>query len=450
MVRKKQNRLPPSNQTKGDDLIPKKRLPPTEQIDNEINKLRYNLGEEDSPKDFLSKLIRLGMQRIVQEILETEVQDHIGRGYYKHADAGNGHRNGYEPASIKTAEGRLDIQKPQVRGGDSSFVSQTWPHIKKHTEQLEHIAVEMYVRGCSTRDIEDLLKDDKGWILLSKSGVSRLNETLWAEYQTFCRQDLSQYDVVYMFADAVYEPLRMFKSRAEAIVVVWGVLSDGRKILLSIRHGNKESFENCQEIFRDLKKRGMNDPVLATTDGAPGMTKALSEVFSRTLRQRCLFHKKGNILGKVPSLVISEMKLDLNAVYHAPDQEKALRNAEEFRRKYQKKYLSAVECFDDDLMACIQHLRCPAKHRKHITTTNLVERSFGEENRLSKVIPRFFNEKSALKLVYATLIRSAMRWNALKVSFDEQAQVMALRDELKHDAVKEQSIKKTRESYALK
>jgi hypothetical protein len=140
----------------------------------------------------------------------------------------------------------------------------------------------------------------------------------------------------------------------------------------------------------------------------------------------------------------------LNAVYHAPDQEKSLRNADEFRRKYQKKYLSAVECFDDDLMACVQHLRCPAKHRKHITTTNLVERSFGEENRRSKVIPRFFNEKSALKLVYATLIRSAMRWNAIKVSFDEQAQIMALRDELKHDAVKEQSIKKTRKSYALK
>lgn len=430
--------------------MPKKRIPPTEQIDNEIKKLRYNLGEEDSPKDFLGKLIRLGMQRIVQEILETEVQDHIGRGYYKHADAGNGHRNGYETTSIKTAEGRLDIQKPQVRGGDSSFISQTWTHIKKQTEQLEHTAVEMYVRGCSTRDIEDLLKDDQGRILLSKSGVSRLNETLWAEYQSFCRQDLSQYNVDYMFVDAVYEPLRMFKSRAEAIVVAWGILSDGRKVLLSVRHGNKESFDNCQEIFRDLKKRGMNDPVLATTDGAPGMTKALSEVFSKTLRQRCLFHKKGNILSKVPSLVISEMKLDLNAVYHAPDQASALRNADEFRRKYQKKYLSAVECFDDDLLACIQHLRCPAKHRKHITTTNLVERSFGEENRRSKVIPRFFNEKSALKLVYATLIRSAMRWNALKFSFDEQAQIMALRDELKHDAVKERMIKKTtKKSYAL-
>jgi len=188
-----------------------------------------------------------------------------------------------------------------------------------------------------------------------------------------------------------------------------------------------------------------------TIDSAPGMTKALNAAFDKTLRQRCLFHKKGNILSKVPAVIISEMKLDLNAVYHAPNQASALRNAEEFRRKYRSKYMSAVECFDDDLEACIQHLRCPAKHRKHITTTNLVERSFGEENRRSKVIPRFFTEKSALKLVYATLIRSAMRWNALKFTFDEQAQIMTLRDELKHDAVKEQVITKTtKKPYALK
>jgi putative transposase len=429
--------------------MPNNRIPPTKRIDNEINKLRYNLEENTGPKDFLGKLVKLAMQRIVQEILELETQEFIGRDYYKHADKANGHRNGYEAANLKTAEGIIEVQRPQVRGGATPFESQAWPQLKKNTAQLEHNAVEMYVRGCSTRDIEDLLKDEQGRILLSKSGVSRLNETLWTEYQAFSRQDLSRYDVVYIFADAVYEPLRLFKSRAEAILVIWGILSDGRKVLLSIRHGNKESYDNCLEIFRDLKKRGMNDPVLAVTDGAPGMTKALTEALPKTLRQRCLFHKKGNILSKVPSEVISEMKIDLNAVYYASDQKKALRNAQEFRNKYGLKYPSAVACFDDDLDACIQHLRSPAKHRKHITTTNLVERSFGEENRRSKVIPRFFTEKSALKLVYATLIRSSMRWNALKFTFDEQVQIMALRDELKHGAVKERTIKKPRNLMPL-
>ena len=430
--------------------MPKKRIPPTQQIDNEINELRYNLGEAVIPKDVLGKFMNMAMRRIVQEILENEVADFTGRDYYKHAAPKQGYRNGYEPSTLRTAEGRLDILRPQVRDGEAPFESKIWPHLKKNTDQLEHMAVEMYVRGCSTRDIEALLKDDQGRILLSKSGVSRLNECLWDEYQSFCRQDLSHLDVVYIFIDAVYEPLRLMKSRSEAIVVIWGILSDGRKVLLSIRHGNKESYENCKEIFHDLKKRGMNDPVLGTMDGAPGMIKAFNEVFSQSLRQRCLFHKKGNILSKVPSETISAMKIDLNGVYYARNQETARRRAKEFCDTYFAKYPSAVACFEDDFEACIAHLRCPAKHRRMITTTNLVERSFGEENRRSKVIPRFFTEKSGLKLVYSVLIRVAQGWNKVKFTFDEKVQIMALRDELGQKAIKEQVIKKTRKSYALR
>ena len=392
----------------------------------------------------------MAMRKIVQEVLENEVADFTGRDYYKHAAPKQGYRNGYEPSTLRTAEGRLDILRPQVRDGETSFESKTWPHLKKNTDQLEHMAVEMYVRGCSTRDVEALLKDDQGRILLSKSSVSRLNETLWTEYQAFCQQGLGHLDVVYIFIDAVYEPLRLIKSRSEAIVVIWGILSDGRKVLLSVRHGNKESYENCKEIFRDLKKRGMNDPVLGVMDGAPGMIKAFNEVFPQTLRQRCLFHKKGNILSKVPSETISSMKVDLNAVYYARDQKTARRNAKEFCDNYHAIYPSAVACFEDDLEACIQHLRCPAKHRKHITTTNLVERSFGEENRRSKVIPRFFTEKSGLKLVYSVLIRVAQGWNKVKITFNEKAQILTLRDELGHKAIKEHVVKITKKSYALR
>lgn len=430
--------------------MPKKRIPPTQQIDNEINELRYNLGEAVAPQDVLGKLINMAMRRIVQEVLENEVADFTGRDYYKHATPKQGYRNGYEPSTLRTAEGRLDILRPQVRDGQTTFESKAWPHLKKNTDQLEHMAVEMYVRGCSTRDVEDLLKDNQGRILLSRSAVSRLNECLWDDYQAFCRQPLGHLDVVYIFIDAVYEPLRLLKSRAEAIVVIWAILSSGRKVLLSIRHGNKESYENCKEIFHDLKKRGMNTPLLGTMDGAPGMIKAFEEVFPDTLRQRCLFHKKGNILSKVPSEFISAMKIDLNAVYYAPDQEKARRNAKEFCDKYGSRFPSAVACFEDDFEACIAHLRCPAKHRKHITTTNLVERSFGEENRRSKVIPRFFTEKSGLKLVYSVLIRVAQGWNMIKITFDERAQILALRDELGHKAVKERAVKITKKSYALK
>lgn len=432
--------------------MPKQRIPKTAQIDNEIHKLKYNLGEDISPKDVLGKLMNLGMRRIIQEILEKEVQEYIGYGYYKHGAKRNGYRNGYESSDLKTAEGRLTIERPQIRGGNAAFESTTWNQMKKKTEQLEKMAVEMYVHGCSTRDIEELLRDEQGRILLSKSGVSQLNEILWKEYEAFCHRSLKDLDVVYIFIDAVYEPMRLIKSRQEAVLVVSGILSSGERVLLSVRHGNKESYENCLEILRDLKKREMCDPVLGVSDGAPGLIRAFEEVFSKTLRQRCLFHKKGNVLSKVPLETHSQMKIALNNVYYAPNLELAKRNAQEFRKMYQKDFHSAVECFNDDLDACLAHLRCPASHRRRITTTNLLERVFGEENRRSKVIPRYFTEKSGLKLIFATLLRSSKRWYRIDITFDEQAQIMALRQELKHPAVKERKVKSklAKKTYALK
>jgi len=421
--------------------MPKKRIPPTVKIDNEINELKYNLGQDTKPEDTLGKLIDLGMRRIIQETLEKEVQAFIGSEYYKHAQERNGRRNGYEPCDLKTAEGRLPIERPQVRDSSVPFESTAWNNIKKKTEHLEKMAVEMYVRGCSTRDIEDLLKDEQGRILLSRSTVSELNEVLWKQYEEFCRRDLKELDVVYIFIDAVYEPLRLTKSRQEAILVVSGILSGGEKVLLSIRHGNKESYENCLEVFRDLKERHMCDPVLGVSDGAPGLIRAFKEVLHKTLRQRCLFHKKGNILSKVPLEAHSQMKIDLNAVYYASNMESAYRNADIFRKTYERDYPSAVKCFDDDLDACLQHLKCPAKHRRRITTTNSLERIFGEENRRSKVIPRYFTEKSGLKLIYATLIRSSQHWQRIRITFDEQAKIMILRDQLGHGAIKERNLK---------
>ncbi|MBI5733296.1 IS256 family transposase [Candidatus Jorgensenbacteria bacterium] len=428
------------SQTKGGTVMPAKRIPPSQAISNEImnllNSLKSDSGQSSNQETF-GKIVQLGIRKLVQEILEKEVREHIGQGYYEQGLSRDGYRNGYEPDTLRTAENHMPIQKPQVRDSQTPFSSQLWPYLKGRTEQLEKIAVEMYARGCSTRDIEDLLKDENGRILLSKSAVSQLNQRLWDEYEQFCKTDLKDYDVVYIFADAVYESLRLHKSRKEGILVVWAILSSGAKVLLSMQLGNKESYDDWCQVFRDLKKRHMNTPVLGTSDGAPGLIQAFEESFPKTLRQRCLFHKKGNILSKVPQEAHSEVKAYLHNIYYAADIEMARKTAEIFNQRFGVKYPSAVTCFKDDLDACLSHLRCPAKHRKNISTTNLVERSFGEEKRRSKVIPRFFNEKSGLTLAFASLIRASARWNRIKISFDEQAQLLTLRHELGHEAIKE-------------
>jgi len=422
--------------------MPKKRIPPSAKVDKEIMELIQNLSGYTSNQKLLGRLMQLSMRKLVQEILEKEVQDHIGKAYYEHGDSRCGYRNGYKSSYLKTAEDKVPVERPQVSDSPEEFKSSVWAHIKGHTEQLEKIAVEMYARGCSTRDIENLLKDKNGRILLSKSAVSQLNEKLWEEYQTFCKADLSDYDLVYIFADAVYESLRLHKSRKEGILVIWGILSSGTKVLLNMTLGNKESCDDWLQAFRDLKKRGLCDPVLGTSDGALGLIQAFEQVFPKTLRQRCLVHKKRNILCKVPSEIASEVKMYLNHVYYAPNEKAAYREAQAFRDTYGHLYPSAVASFDDDLPACLSYLQCPVKHRKYISTTNMLERSFLEEKRRSKVIPRFFNEKSGLKLAFASLIRASQKWKKVSMTFDEQIKIMELRYKLGHKAEKERPVVK--------
>lgn len=421
--------------------MPKKRIPPSQKMNNDIHRLRYELGEADiNPKDITRQMLGIFVRQAVQQMLEHEVDEFIGQPYYGQGEKRNGYRNGYEPSKIKTAEGAIAVQRPQVRDSDTPFASQVWPHLKGYSERLEQMVVEMYVRGCSTRDIEELLKDHDGQLLLSKSTVSQMSKRLWSEYQTFIQKDLSGIDIVYLFMDAVFESLRMTKSPNEGVLVVWGIDSTGRKMLLHLQLGNRESYHNWQDTLRNLRKRGLKDPVLAVSDGAPGLIRALREVFSKTLRQRCLFHKKGNVLDKVPLEINSEMKVALNAVYYAVDLKAAYRAAEEFRQRYGKVYPSAVACFDDDLDACLNHLHCPLSHRRAISTTNLCERSFEEEKRRSKVIPRFFNEQSGIQLMFGTLIRAAGRWNRIKFTFQDQMKIVELREQLGHDAIKERKI----------
>lgn len=224
--------------------------------------------------------------------------------------------------------------------------------------------------------------------------------------------------------------MRVYKTVKEGILVVWAILEDGPKVLLGMKLGNKESYEDWLEFFRDLKKRGLKDPVLGTTDGAPGLIRVFEECFSKSLRQRCLVHKKRNILGKVPQDVCSEIKVHLNAVYYAPDLGAGQAQAEDFINRFVSIYPSAVKCSKEDLDACLNHLRCPIEHRKSITSTNLLERAFGEEKRRSKVLPRFFDEKSCLKLAFATLFRASGKWRRMRMGYKEQLQIMNLRYEL--------------------
>jgi putative transposase len=376
-----------------------------------------------------SALMREAVRLIVEEALEAEVTEAVGRGYYDRAeDAGRGQRNGYRTGRLDSAEGRIEYAVPQVRGLDG-WRSEVRAALGGKTEELERLAIEMYARGLSMRDIEAAFTDERGRSVLTRSAASRVAERLWDDYQAFATRSLADLAIVYLFVDGVAERLHLGQPR-EAVLVAWGIDASGGKQLLGLLPGTKEDTACCRDFLRDLKARGLRDPLLVVTDGAPGLIRAVQDVLPRSLRQRCLAHKMRNLQAKVPAERWREIGPAARAVYQAPSHALAILAAEAFRKAWSQEFPTAVACFDDDFEACIAHLQLPIAHRRVTRTTNLLERLFGEERRRTKTIPHAFGERAVMKLMYAALIRASQTWRGVPITEFERRQLDALREEL--------------------
>jgi transposase-like protein len=412
-----------------------KRVPPSERTKKKIEEMFADGTTADSP---LSELVRLAVQEIVEEALEGVTRDLLGRGYYERRGDHEGYRNGYRRGRLKTSEGEVRYAVPQVRGVDSEAIAAFRDRLSGRTEALEQLAMEMYARGCSTRDIEAIFTDEEGRCLLSRTAVSEVTEALWQEYEEFATRDLSDVRPLYLFLDGIAEKLRPGAKR-EAVLCAWAITWEGQKVLVHLAPGTKESTECCQDFLQDLKRRGLADPVLVVTDGAPGWIRAVEECFPCSLRGRCLAHKMRNLMSKLPDDVKSEFKQAARAAYQAPSPAMAKVLREDLVERYEKRYPTAVRCFEDDFDACIAHLKCPPDHRRVIRTTNLLERLFEEERRRTRAVSTFFGERPVLKLAFAALIRGAERWRGVRVTDFERVHLQRLSDELKENHRKENS-----------
>jgi transposase-like protein len=396
-------------------------------------KLRALMAGRSEVEDERSELVRLAARLIIEEALEGETRDALGRDYYaRGARPGAGYRNGYRRGRVPSAEGAIEYSAPQIADREEPFRSRIREVVRGRTEELEALAVEMYARGLSTRDIEAVFADANGRSLLSRTAVSEITERLWAEYEAFASRDLSEFAVTYLFVDGIAERLHLGQPR-EAVLAAWGILSDGKKALLHLAPGTKEDTASCREFFQDLRRRGLPDALLVASDGAPGMIRAIEECLPRSIRQRCLAHKMRNLQSKVPEDVWPEFKARAAACYQAASPALARLLRDDIATTYGKELPSAVACLDDDFEACIAHLRFPLGHRRVIRTTNLLERLFGEARRRTKVIPHAFGERAVLKLVYAALIRATERWRGIRITDFEQRQLKAIRDEIDRD-----------------
>lgn len=252
------------------------RIAPSVQLEQEIGDL-LDAGISDEKK--LTEIGKLGARLVLQRGVEAEVESFLGRARYERTSKARGSRNGHRSRRVQTAEGEITVAMPQVRGSAERFVSAVIPHARRviRTEPLKALVIGSYVRGLSDRDIQSLA-EEAGLGAISKSAVSVVCQELRSRYQAFCARDLSDVELVALFLDGVYLRTRP-QGEKEAVLVAWGYTIAGDRELVAVRLGQRESFEDWRDLGRDLRRRGLRAPWLTVVDGAPGLNRAIAELW---------------------------------------------------------------------------------------------------------------------------------------------------------------------------
>ena len=357
-------------------------------------------------RERLAELGRLGARLVLQRAVDEEVAAFLRRARYQRTPAATGSRNGTRPKPIQTAEGEISIAMPQVRNTAERFVSQVIPDTRAvvRTRPLEALIIGSYVRGLSDRDIESLAEEaELGHV--SKSSVSRICRELRDRYTAFCNKSLADISVMALFLDAIYLPTRP-SGQKEGVLVAWGYTTEGKRVLLAVRLGQRESHEDWLDLGRDLTRRGLRSPWLVVSDGAPGLIKAIDELWPAADRGRCAVHKLRNVVAKLPKRpgLRDEIKDKYwAALDDATDPADAERRLRELVAELERPYPSAAACLAEDLSALCIHLNYFPRLRKRFRSSNLLERSLEEVRRRTKVIGRFPGETSCLSMCWAVL-----------------------------------------------
>ena len=377
-------------------------------------------------KDVLSGILREGAQRLLAQAVEAEVANWIDTHAQIRDQAGHRQvvRNGHLPSrTILTGVGPIEVEQPRVhdrrpKEAAEKFTSKILPPYLRKTKSIEELIPWLYLKGISTGDFHEALAALLGPQApgLSATTVTRL-KTVWEdEYQTWNQRSLESKHYVYLWADGVYFNVRLEEDR-QCLLVLLGATPDGKKELIAVAAGHRESEQSWLALLLDCKARGMKvDPLLATGDGALGFWKALPQVCSTTRIQRCWVHKTVNVLDKLPKSQHGAAKKMLHNIYLAETRAQAEKAFDLFLEGFGAKHSKATECLAKDRSELLAFYDFPAEHWMHLRSTNPIESVF------ATVRLRTYRTKgsgSALAcetMVFKLMQSAAKRWRALNGS----------------------------------
>jgi putative transposase len=378
-------------------------------------------------------LLKFGSQAILKQAIEEEISQYLGRESYERLKENQVHlgdRNGYRKTTIDTPIGQVIYDRQRLAGAPGFKSKLHHPHMRR-PEEFANTVAEMYITGVSTRKVKKALKAVAGdEIRLSRSSVSRITQRLRDEYDQWCKRDLSELKVVYIFFDAIRVGMRIGGIGKDCVLIAYAVLENGEFETLSIGLGNTESSQTWEDFVVDLKKRGLKDPLLCISDGNMGLCSMIDKYFPTSYRQRCVKHKMENILAQIPKDKHGEVTPKLNRIFYgATSLEQAKQALKDFKREYGKIYPSAIARLEDELEQSLVFYLFPTNHWRRIRTSNRLERMNKEIRRRLRVIGRHPSESGCLSLVFQICIRYQENKNAFKASDLVQALWKRLRDQ---------------------
>jgi putative transposase len=353
--------------------------------------------------------LREVVERVIQQVLEAEMTEHIGAAPYERGVTRTGHRNGYKPRTLRTRVGTLNLLVPQDREG--TFSTRLFSRYQRNEKALVLALMEMYLEGVSTRKVKEITEELCG-TSFSKSLVSSLAGGLDSELEAWRSRRLEAKAYPYLFVDARYEKVRVaHKVVSQGVLVVSAVRNDGMREILAVEVADTESEATYQQLFRSLKRRGLKGVELVVSDDHEGLKAAVCRHFQGASHQRCQVHYSRNLLGMVGATRRKELGADLRAIFAAPDRRSALGLASSVAHKWrQKGYARVAEHLEERLEECLACLAFPESHRRRIRTTNGLERLSQEIKRRTRVVRIFPNREACLRLVTALAIEQSEEW----------------------------------------
>jgi transposase-like protein len=381
-------------------------------------------GGSEGGSSLIDEIVRDGARRMLAAALEAEVDAYLAEFAGERDERGrrlvvrNGHA---QPRQVTTAAGAVEVRAPRVNdkradpatGERKRFASAILPPWCRRTPKIAEVLPLLYLHGLSGGDFVPALEQFLGTSAgLSTATVTRLTEQWQADYRTFCGRDLSGVDYVYVWADGIHVNIRLEEAKLCLLVIV-GVRADGRKELVALADGYRESAESWADLLRDCKRRGIRAPVLAAGDGALGFWAALREVFPATAEQRCWFHKTGNVLSALPKSAHPGAKKALAEIWGAEDKTHAHAAAAAFASTYGAKFPKAAAKVTDDLDQLLAFYDYPAEHWVHLRTTNPIESTFATVRHRTRVTKGPGSRAAGLAMAFKLIEAASDRWRAV-------------------------------------